>query len=128
MLGRKVPLEVYGPPGIESMTHHIHQAYKADIKVRLDGLEPASPDGYKVNVHTIKAGVVYKDTNITVTAFPVKHGAWGHSFGFRFDTPDKSIVISGDCVPSEELIRHAKGCDILVHEVYSEKGFQTRKA
>jgi len=126
VLGRKVPLEVYGPPGLKDMTNHILKAYEKDINLRLSGLEPASPDGYKVNVHEIVPGVIYSDTNITVKAFPVKHGSWDYAFGFRFETPDKVIVISGDCVPSKELIENSRGCDVLIHEVYSQAGFETR--
>jgi ribonuclease BN (tRNA processing enzyme) len=126
VLGRDRPLEVYGPPGIKSMTEHILKAYEKDIDVRINGLEPANTEGYKVNTHEIKPGIVYEDENIKVNAFPVKHGAWDYAFGFRFETPDRVIVISGDCVPGPGLIENGRGCDVLIHEVYSVAGFQTR--
>ena len=126
VLGRKVPLEVYGPPGIEKMTYHILKAYEEDINIRLSGLEPASTEGYKVNSHEFVAGEIYKDSNVTVTAFPVHHGAWEHAFGFKFETPDKVIVISGDCVTDSTVIEHSMACDILVHEIYSKAGFDVR--
>jgi len=125
-LGRNVPLEAYGPPGLKDMTRHISEAYREDIKIRTGGLEPALADGYLVNVHEFSAGLVYQDDNVRVIAFPVKHGSWKHAFGFRFETADRTIVVSGDTAPSEELIRQAKGCDVLVHEVYSQRGFTTR--
>jgi len=53
---------------------------------------------------------------VTVTAFAVPHGTWPHSFGFKFVTPDKKIVISGDTAYSPEVARQCDGCDILVHE------------
>jgi ribonuclease BN (tRNA processing enzyme) len=40
--------------------------------------------------------------------------------GYRIDAPDRSIVISGDCSPSPAVLKAAKGCDLLLHEVYSE--------
>jgi ribonuclease Z len=126
VLGRQVPLEVYGPPGLNSMTEHILKAYEKDIDVRLNGLEPANTDGWKVNAHEIKPGTIYEDANVTVTAFPVKHGNWDYAFGFRFETADRVIVISGDCVPSPTLIKNSKGCDVLVHEVYSAAAFEKR--
>jgi ribonuclease BN (tRNA processing enzyme) len=126
VLTRDVPLEAYGPPGLAKMTEHILAAYDEDIRVRLDGLEPANPDGYKVNVHEFEPGVIYTDQNVRVTAFPVRHGSWYHAYGFRFDTADRSIVVSGDTAPCPSLIEHARGCDVLVHEVYSQAGFETR--
>lgn len=126
VLERETPLEVYGPRGLKAMTDHILKAYKEDIRIRLDGLEPANETGYKVNAHEIKPGVVYKDQNVTVRAFLVNHGSVQQAFGYRFDTPDRSIVISGDCAPSESVIENCNGCDVLIHEVYSEAGFKTR--
>ena len=75
--------------------------------------------GYRVNVHEIRAGVVYEKDGVRVTAIAVQHGAWKDAFGYRIDTPDRSIVISGDTRPSEALMKVARGVDILIHEVYS---------
>jgi ribonuclease BN (tRNA processing enzyme) len=117
--GRRVPLEVYGPSGLQSMTEHILQAYRVDIETRTNPDGPMrdagrSPDGWKVNAHEIKAGVIYKDEKVTVTAFVTRHAM--ESYGYRFDTPDRSIVISGDTNPTEETINACNGCDVLVHE------------
>ena len=126
ILGREVPLEVYGPKGIRAMADHIIEAYQQDIAVRTGGLEPANEQGYKVSVHEIEAGTVYQDENVTVKAFPVRHGSWDHAFGFRFETADRTIVISGDTTPCSSLLASAEGCDVLIHEVYSEAGFRRR--
>jgi ribonuclease BN (tRNA processing enzyme) len=126
VLGRAEPLTVYGPSGIRAMTEHILKAYEQDIDIRLNGLEGAQPNGWKVNVHEIEPGVIYRDANVTVKAFPVKHGSWAHAFGFRFEAPGRTIVISGDTTPTDMLIENAKGCDVLIHEVYSQAGFQGR--
>ncbi len=126
VLGRVEPLQVYGPPGIQSMTDHLLKAYEQDIHVRLDGLEPANVHGYKVDVTEFQAGKIYEDENVKVFAFPVKHGAWEHAFGFRFETPDKTIVISGDTTLNQAVIDAARGCDILLHEVYSHERAQDR--
>ena len=114
--GRTVPLEVYGPSGLQSMTEHILQAYRIDIETRTnpDGNQRRFPDGAKVNAHEIKPGVIYKDEKVTVTAFATKHAM--ESYGYRFDTPDRSIVISGDTNPVEATISACNGCDVLVHE------------
>ena len=121
VLGRRVPLEVYGPPGIKAMTDHLLEAYSADFESRSkehsQGLYTVGsfPEGHKVNAHEISAGVVYKDANVTVTAFPTKHAL--HSYGYRFDTPHRSIVISGDTNPTQATIDACRGCDVLIHEV-----------
>jgi ribonuclease BN (tRNA processing enzyme) len=114
--GRTAPLEVYGPSGLQSMTEHILQAYRVDIETRTnpDGNQRRFPDGSKVNAHEIKPGVIYKDDKITVTAFATKHAM--ESYGYRFDTPDRTIVISGDTNPVEETVKACNGCDVLVHE------------
>ena len=63
----------------------------------------------------MRAGVVYKDANVTVTAFATKHAM--ESYGYRFDTADRSIVISGDTNPTQATIDACNGCDVLIHEV-----------
>jgi len=126
VLEREQPLEVYGPKGLKAMTDHILKAYREDIQIRLNGLEPANETGYKVRVNEIKPGLIYSDQNVKVTAFLVNHGSWPQAFGYRFDTPDRSIVISGDTAPSESVIKNCNGCDVLIHEVYSQAGFATR--
>jgi ribonuclease BN (tRNA processing enzyme) len=117
VIGRRVPLEVYGPKGIKAMTQHILAAYDEDIKARTrpDGNQHGFPQGSWANAHEITTGVVYKDDNVTVTAFPTKHAL--ESFGYRFDTPDRSIVITGDTAPTQATIDACNGCDILIHEV-----------
>ena len=126
VLGRNIPLEVYGPKGLTQMTEDLLEAYRSDISYRLDGLEPANALGWQVKTHEITEGVVFQDNLIEVTAFKINHGSWDNAFGYRFVTPDKTIVISGDTRPSQNLIRYSEGADILVHEVYSQAGFDKK--
>ena len=121
VMGRQVPLEVYGPKGLKNMTEHILSAYQEDIAIRTTGMEHGSPDGWRVNVHEIKSGVVYKDGNVTVTAFPTRHGDWKETYGYRFDTADRSIVITGDTTPVQATIDACRGCDVLIHEAQTLK-------
>jgi ribonuclease BN (tRNA processing enzyme) len=127
VLGRKEPLEVYGPAGLKNMTEHILAAYSEDIDIRTNGLEHGNRTGYKVNAHEIKPGVIYKDENVTVKAFLVHHGSWREAYGYRFETPDKVIVISGDCAPSQSVVENCNGCDVLLHEVYTQVGYDASK-
>jgi ribonuclease BN (tRNA processing enzyme) len=76
VMERTEPLTAYGPRGLRAMTAHIEKAWQEDIRVRTQGLEKANRTGFKVLVHEITSGVVYRDPNITVTAFAVTHGPW----------------------------------------------------
>lgn len=116
VMGR-TELNVYGPEGTEEMTTHVLEAWKRDIQIRTKGMEHRSP--LVVHAHDVKPGVIYKDDQVTVTAFRVPHGEWPEAFGYRFDTPGRSIVISGDTSPSTELIAHCQPCDVLIHETHS---------
>ena len=125
-LERTDPLDLYGPPGSAAMAKNILAAYAEDIRERIDGLEPANTTGYKVTAHDVKPGVIYKDANVTVRAFAVPHGSWKYAYGYRFETRDRVIVISGDTTRGDEIIKQARGADLLIHEVYSEAGLAVR--
>lgn len=126
VLERKGPLFVYGPAGTRSLNDHIVKAYEPDFRIRIFGLEKGDSSAYRTVVQEIQEGIVYKDSLVTVEAFNVSHGGWTEAYGYRFTTPDKTVVISGDCTYSERLIEMAKDCDILVHEVFSEDGWSRR--
>ena len=76
------------------------------------------PEGIKVLAHDIIEGALYDRQGLKVTAFLVDHGGLlKPAFGYRVDYAGHSVVISGDTRPNENLIRHAAGTDVLVHEV-----------
>ncbi len=122
IMGRKEPLELYGPPGTREMVNYLLRAYKVDRKERVDGLEHSNDTGWKVNVHEIKPGLVFKDANVTVLAFHVRHGDMS-CYGYRFTTPDRTIVISGDTSPTDAIVENCHACDILIHEAYTRASF-----
>jgi len=117
--GRHVPLQLYGPPGISEMAKHILLAWQADIDIRTKGLERRDGTGATVEAHDVKPGRIYQDANLAVTAFPVRHGDVP-AYGYRFDTADRSVVITGDTSPSPEVIDNCRKCDVLIHEAYAE--------
>lgn len=125
VVGRLHPLEVYGPLGTAAMTDRLKEAYAADIKIRSYGAEGLARRPLDVRVHEIsQPGEVYQDANITVRALNVRHGSWPQAFGYAIDTAGRSIVISGDTAPTEEITKACRECDVLVHEVYSDDRFK----
>ncbi|MHB8636187.1 MAG: MBL fold metallo-hydrolase [Fimbriimonadaceae bacterium] len=124
--GREVPLSVWGPPGTQAMTDAIMSAWSEDLAVRLNGGEPSIAVAYEVRVKQVVEGDVIELDGLQIIPFAVTHGAWTNALGYRFDSADRSIVVSGDTTYNENLIRHARGCDVLIHEVCSAKGLAAR--
>lgn len=119
--GLSRPVDTYGPPPLVAMTTHLLEAYRYDIELRMrdEGRPPLAP---LVRPHEITtAGEIFKDDRIRVTAALNDHPPIEHSFAYRFDTADRSIVISGDTRYSENVIKLARGADVLVHEVTSRE-------
>ena len=123
--GRKVPLRVWGPAGTKQMMAHLEEAFSFDIHVRRDVDEKLPAQGVVVTAKDIEQGVVYASGGITVTAFAVDHGPVKPALGYRVDYGGHSVVISGDTRFSENLIRFAKGSDVLIHEVIDPVTFGT---
>jgi len=123
-LGRTAPLEVFGPPGTAAMVAHVEAAWAEDVRIRLDGLEPANVSGWRARARDVGPGIVYRDSNVTVTAFRVAHGSWPTAFGYRFVTADRTIVVSGDTRATDAIVDQCHACDVLVHEVYAQAGWE----
>ncbi len=123
--GRVAPLEIFGPPGTKRLVNGILDGNFEDIQERLQSSGGPAANGWNANVHEIAEGIVYKDERITVRAFGVPHSKWKFAFGYRIDTPDRSIVLSGDARANDAIARECNGCDVLIHEVYSDAGFTT---
>lgn len=119
VVGRRDPLQSFGPSGLNAMTTHLLKAYAEDIDVRVKGLEHGNGTGWQVNVHEIQPGFEFEDPNVGVKAFEVKHGSWNEALGYRFEGAGRTIVFSGDTRPCETLVEAATDADILVHEVYA---------
>ena len=120
---RDAPLQVRGPRGTKKMMSHLEQAYEYDIRIRLYDDRP-SPDGVVILAEDIAGGFLYEKNGVKITAFEVDHTPVKPAFGYRIDYAGRSVVLSGDTRVSENLIRHAQGVDLLVHEVASPETFQ----
>jgi ribonuclease Z len=122
--GRKTtPLPLYGPSGIKKLSDAMLQFFAYDIHIRRDVIEKHPAVGATIKTHVVREGVVYDDGDVRVTAFAVDHAPVKPAFGYRFDSGGRSIVVSGDTRPNANLIRFAKGADVLVQEAYLPEHF-----
>lgn len=122
--GREAPLDVYGPAGLARLVQSILDGNAADIRERIEAPAGPSKDGWRARAHEVTPGEIFRDARVTVRAFAVPHSKWPQAFGYRIDTPDRSIVISGDTVESDAVANACNGCDILIHEVISDAVFR----
>ncbi len=124
--GRRDAFRVWGPQGTKEMMSHLERAYAFDIHMRRDEDTRLPGSGVAVEAKDIGEGVVYEAGGVKVTAFLVDHGDIKPAYGYRVDFGGRSVVISGDTRYSENLVRHAKGTDVLVHEVIDAASFRAR--
>jgi ribonuclease Z len=114
---RKGAFQVFGPAGTRNMMENLEKAYEWDIRTRIADQKLAK-ENVAVSVTEIKEGIVYDHDGVKVTAFEVDHGDLVKlAFGFRVDYGGRSVVISGDTRFNENLIKHATGTDLLIHQV-----------
>jgi ribonuclease BN (tRNA processing enzyme) len=114
--GLRTRVDTWGPPPLEKMTRLFFEMNATDIAARMadEGRVPLAP---LVHVHELtEGGVVLQNDRVRVTAAIVAHPPIVPAFAFRFDAPDRSIVISGDTARSDALVKLAKDADVLVHE------------
>ena len=115
--GLRTRVDTWGPPPLARMTTLFFDMNAPDINIRItdEGREQLAP---LVHVHELtEGGLVFEDDSVKVTAALVRHPPIVPAFGYRFDARDRSIVISGDTAVSDNLIKLARGADVLVHEV-----------
>jgi len=118
--GRQDPLRIWGPKGTAEMITNLREAYDADIQIRRASAgSPSAITDEQVGIvgEDFVEGTVYEKNGVRVSAFKVRHANIDDAFGFRVDYKGRSVVISGDMAPNENFIKHAKGADVVIHEV-----------
>jgi ribonuclease Z len=126
---RKTPLRVIGPTGAKVLMTKLAEAYGADIKIRLAD-EKLPPDGIATSVDEFERdGVVYEKNGVRVIAFEVDHGDLiKPAYGYRVEYDGRTAVISGDTRYNQNVIKHATGADLLIHEVAAAHSELMREA
>jgi ribonuclease BN (tRNA processing enzyme) len=111
-------VDSWGPPPLERITELFLEMSKPDIDVRV--VDEGRPTlGQLIHPHDIQQpGLVMEDDNVRVTSALVHHPMVPVAYAYRFDAPDRSIVISGDTARSDAVVQLARGADVLVHEAF----------
>ena len=126
---RAEPMPVVGPLGVERVVEGFNSAYSADFGYRVShhGEATVPPSGAGMEAIPFpepadgSAPVVWEDGDLRVTAFRVEHAPVSPAVGYRFDYAGRSVLVSGDTKRSENLLRYAKGVDLLVHEALADQ-------
>jgi ribonuclease Z len=119
IFGRARPLAVYGPPGTVAMVANLERAFAFDITMRRDLDERFPAQGIAAAATDVQPGLAMEQDGVRIKAFPVDHGPVTPSYGYRIDYRGRSIAISGDTKMVDAMVEHARGVDVLIHEVIS---------
>ena len=116
-VGQPIKIDGYGPPGLRKMAEDFFSYQKFDIDTRVVDEGRTDPRSLLTSHEFDKPGVILENDDVKVSSCRVRHPPIEQAYAYRFDAPDRSIVISGDTAFSPELAQFAKGADVLVHEV-----------
>lgn len=116
MVGRKGPLQVWGPPGTKSMMNHLAKAYEFDVMVRT-AWGKNRPEAYKEVSMDIESGFVWKGGGVSVRAFLVDHAEIAPAYGYVIEFDGRKVVISGDTIYTPSVIKESTGADLLIHHI-----------
>ncbi|WP_276356466.1 MBL fold metallo-hydrolase [Cohnella caldifontis] len=118
-LGRSVPMQVYGPETTKEIIGKMRESFEFDVRLRIS-YNLSDEAGSRIEYTECNEGVVYDKDGIRITAFEVDHRPVYPAVAYKFEYNGKSAVISGDTIPVENMVKHAAGADLLVHEAYNK--------
>ena len=115
---RQKPFHVIGPTGTRTLMEHLEAAYARDIEIRIEDEKLERKHADVVVTEFARDGLVYEAGDLRVIAFTVDHGAAiKPAYGYRIEYQNRVAVISGDTRYNENVVKHATGADLLIHEV-----------
>ncbi|MBY9015108.1 MAG: MBL fold metallo-hydrolase [Candidatus Lokiarchaeota archaeon] len=125
--GRNKPLEVYGPMGIEKVVNGFIMAYELDTEYRIahHGSDILQPEFSKLMSKPIlienynDRKLCFDRNELKIYAFEVDHSPVKPAFGYRIEYKGNVVVITGDTIKTENLVKHSQNTDLLFCEAIS---------
>lgn len=114
---RKENLKVWGPTGIKQLTAGLTMAYGADVKIRTEQFRGNRKPGMTLVPMLVTPGVTNNVNGVKITAFEVNHIEARPAVGYRIEYKGRTVVLSGDTIYSENVIKNAMGVDLLIHQI-----------
>lgn len=114
---RATPMYVWGPNGVDNLTAGLRQAYDVDVNLRVAQYGGKRSAGMEFETTTVHDGYTYESNGVKVTAFEVQHTGPDTAFGYKIEYSGRSVVLSGDTIYNENVVKYATGVDLLVHQV-----------
>ncbi|OCT14833.1 ribonuclease Z [Paenibacillus pectinilyticus] len=118
--GRSVPMNVYGPTTTKEIIGKMRESFDFDANLRVN-YNLSADQGAKINYHESNEGIVYDHDGLKITAFEVDHKPVYPALAYKFEYNGKSVVISGDTIPVENMVTYSEGIDLLIHESYNKE-------
>ena len=116
--GRPEPMQIIGPEGVDRVVEGFNIAYELDrgYRVAHHGAELLNPELGVLESRTVEEGVIVEEDGLRITSFEVSHPPIEPAFGYRLDYGGRSVVISGDSLVTEKIIRISDGADVVLHD------------
>jgi ribonuclease Z len=110
-------MNVWGPKGVDNLTAGLRQAYDVDVNLRIAQYGGKRAAGMEFETTTVHDGYVYESNGVRVTAFEVQHTGPDTAYGYKIEYKGRSVVLSGDTIYNQNVVKQADGADLLVHQV-----------
>jgi len=116
--GRPEPLQIIGPVGVERVTEGYNIAYELDhgYRVAHHGAELLNPELGILQARVIDSGVIHEENGLRITAFEVSHPPIEPAFGYKLEYGGRSVVVSGDSLVTDTIIKVSNGADLVLHD------------
>ncbi|NQX68112.1 MBL fold metallo-hydrolase [Paenibacillus alba] len=122
--GRKGPMNVYGPQTTKAIIGKMRDSFDFDVNLRVN-YNFSAEDGQDIHYHESNEGIVYERDGVKITAFEVDHRPVYPAIAYKIEYNGKSVVISGDTIPVDNMVTHSRGIDLLIHESYNKSWLDT---